>query len=54
MALHSSKIDVLILISGDSDYLKLVKRVYSEGIRVRIISFDKLLSWELRSFAEKK
>lgn len=49
-ALHS--LDVIVLVSGDSDYLKLVERAHSHGKGVRIISFDKLLSWELRSFAE--
>ena len=44
-------LDRVILVSGDSDYLPLVKRIHNTGKSVIIISFDKLLSWELRTFA---
>ena len=44
-------LDVIVLVSGDSDYLELVKRAETAGKQVIIFSFDKLLSWELRTFA---
>lgn len=45
-------LDTIVLVSGDSDYLNLVNRAHEMGKRIVIVSFDKLLSWELRAFAE--
>lgn len=44
-------LDTVVLISGDCDYLKPVQTLHVMGKYIRIISFDKLLSWELRTFA---
>ena len=44
-------LDRVILVSGDSDYLAPVKLVHSQEKSVVILSFQKLLSWELRYFA---
>lgn len=46
-------IDTVILFGGDCDYLPVVERLHAQGKFVRIYSFDKLLSWELRMFAMK-
>ena len=48
-----NNLDRIILVSGDSDYLAPVKLVQSQGKSVVILSFQKLLSWELRYFAVK-
>ena len=45
-------LDMIVLISGDSDYLPLMERAYNKEKEVSIMSFDQLLSWELRTFAE--
>ncbi len=44
-------IDTIVLVSGDCDYHTAVKSFHIAGKYIRIISFDKLLSWELRTFA---
>ena len=44
-------LDLVILISGDSDYLAPIELVHDRGKSILIISFDELLSWELRTFA---
>ena len=46
-------LDSIVLVSGDSDYLALMQLIHSQGKSVHIISFRKLLSWELRTFAEE-
>ena len=46
-------LDQFILVSGDSDYLSLIKRMHQEGKRLSIISFRQLLAWELRSFVHQ-
>ena len=43
----------MLIKSNDSDYLPLVKAMHAQGKYIRIIAFDKLLSWELRTFAFK-
>ena len=45
-------LDQIILVSGDSDYLAVVKSVHNKGRAVQIVSFRQLLSWELRTFTE--
>ena len=46
-------LDKVILISGDSDYLAPMQLIYGRGKSIHILSFRKLLSWELRTFAEQ-
>ena len=46
-------LDEIILATGDSDYLALAQLARNRGKSIRIISFRKLLSWELRTFAEQ-
>lgn len=43
--------DTIVLFGGDCDYLPVVERLHAHGKYIRIYSFDKLLSWELRTFA---
>ena len=45
-------LDLVVLVSGDSDYLAPIELVRKQGKAVLIISFDALLSWELRAFAK--
>ena len=44
-------LDMIILISGDSDYLAPIKLLHGKGKAIRILSFRSSLAWELRSFA---
>lgn len=46
-------VDVVILVSGDSDFLTTVRRVHEKGKRLRIYSFKNKLSWELKDFSIK-
>lgn len=46
-------LDCIVLVSGDCDYNSLVKNMHAKGKYIRIMSFDELLSWELRTFAIK-
>ncbi|MGC1176971.1 MAG: NYN domain-containing protein [Candidatus Saccharimonadales bacterium] len=44
-------LDTIVLLSGDCDYHTPVKSFHAQGKYIRILSFDNLLSWELRTFA---
>lgn len=44
-------LDVVILVSGDSDFLKLIKDCHREGKKIEIYSFESFLAWELKKFA---
>lgn len=44
-------IDTIVLIAGDSDYHAPIQTFHNQGKYIRILSFDALLSWELRTFA---
>lgn len=46
-------IDLIILVSGDSDYLDAIQRFHSQEKYIRIYSFGHVLSWELKDFAIK-
>ena len=52
MIKEADALDLIILISGDSDYTASIKLLHKQGKAIIIISFDKLLSWELRRFTE--
>ncbi len=43
----SDKIDVVVLVSGDGDFVSLVKHLQAKGIQVEIISFGKSTAEEL-------
>ena len=36
----ASKVDTIVIMSGDSDYIELVRHLKSEGVRVEIASVD--------------
>ena len=40
----SSKVDTIIILSGDSDYVELVRHLKSEGVRVEIGAIEKTTS----------
>lgn len=40
----ASKVDTIIILSGDSDYIELVRHLQAEGIRVEIASVEKTTS----------
>lgn len=44
-------LDTIVLISGDCDYHTPIKKFHAQGKYIRILSFNELLSWELRTFA---
>lgn len=44
-------LDCIVLVSGDCDYHTPVKSFHAQGKYIRILSFNDLLSWELRTFA---
>lgn len=44
-------LDTIVLVSGDSDYHTPIQRFHAQGKYIRILSFNALLSWELRTFA---
>ncbi len=40
----ASKVDTIIIMSGDSDYVELVRHIKSEGVRVEIAAIEKTTS----------
>ena len=48
----SNKVDCIIILSGDSDYIELVKHLKSEGVRVEICAVEKTTSKQLIEEAE--
>jgi uncharacterized LabA/DUF88 family protein len=40
----ASKVDTIIIFSGDSDYVELVRHLKNEGVRVEIVSLETCLS----------
>ncbi len=48
----SSKVDTIIILSGDSDYIELVRHLQAEGIRVEIASVEKTTHHLLKEEAD--
>jgi len=48
----ASKIDTIIIMSGDSDYIELVRHLKSEGVRVEIAAIEKTTSNILKEEAD--
>jgi len=46
--LDKFKIDEIILFSGDSDFIYLIKKLKDSGVKVSIYSSKKTISWELK------
>ena len=51
--LDKSKLDEVIIFSGDSDFAYLVKKLRDTGTRVTIFAFRKTIAWELKLAATK-
>ena len=47
------KIDVMVLVSGDGDYVDLVQYAHSQGVRTEIIAFGKTASSRLTEEADQ-
>ena len=45
----SSKVDAIILCSGDKDYVPMVKRLKAQGVRIEIAAVDGCIAKELES-----
>jgi uncharacterized LabA/DUF88 family protein len=48
----ASKVDTIIIMSGDSDYIELVRHLKSEGVRVEIAAVDATTSALLKNDAD--
>lgn len=48
----SERLDIVVLLSGDSDFARLVQLVQSRGVRVEVASFASNVSWELVQMAD--
>lgn len=48
----ASKVDAIIIMSGDSDYVELVRHLKSEGVRVEIAAIEKTTSQLLKDEAD--
>lgn len=51
--LDKSKIDEIILFSGDSDFRYLIKRLKDLGMRITVYASRKTISWELKLEADE-
>ena len=48
----SDRLDVVVLMSGDGDFRRLVELVASRGVRVEIVAFAEAVSTELKTVAD--
>src|SRR6185503_16318671 len=48
----SSKLEVVVLASGDGDFIPLIKYLQSVGVQVEVVSFGKSTSGKLREAAD--
>ena len=48
---HTNRPDIIVLVSGDSDFIPLVKELRTMGIRVEVASFESNLSRHLKQVA---
>lgn len=49
----SDRLDIVILVSGDSDFRRLVELVASKGVRVEVVAFGESTAVELRAAADE-
>ena len=49
----ANKVDVIVLVSGDGDFLQLVEYLKNQGIRVEVMAFGKSASSKLREMADE-
>lgn len=48
----ASKVDTIVIMSGDSDFIELVKHLKSEGVRVEVAAVEQTTSGELLKEAD--
>ena len=48
----SDRLDVVVLMSGDGDFRRLVELIASRGVRVEIVAFAEAVSTELKAVAD--
>ncbi|MFH1287138.1 MAG: NYN domain-containing protein [bacterium] len=48
---EKAKPDIIVLVTGDSDFIPLVEKLKSQGIRIEIASFKGIISRELKDSA---
>ena len=53
MITMSDRLDVIVLVSGDADFLKAIQYEQSKGIKVEVASFPKSTSVELKAVADE-
>lgn len=53
MITMSDRLDVVVLVSGDADFLKAIQMVQSKGIKVEVASFPKSTSVELKAVCDE-
>jgi uncharacterized LabA/DUF88 family protein len=49
----SDRLDIVVLMSGDGDFRRLVELIASRGVRVEVAAFSETASSELKSVADK-
>ncbi len=49
----ANKVDVIVLVSGDGDFLQLVEYLKNQGIRVEVMAFGRSASSKLREVADE-
>jgi uncharacterized LabA/DUF88 family protein len=49
----SERLDVVVLMSGDGDFRRLVELIASRGVRVEVAAFSETASAELKAVADK-
>ena len=48
----SDRLDIVVLLSGDGDFRRVVELVESKGVRVEVVAFAASTALELRSIAD--
>ena len=48
----SDRLDVVVLMSGDGDFRRVVELVASRGVRVEVVAFSETAAMELKSVAD--
>ncbi|MBI2626261.1 MAG: NYN domain-containing protein [Candidatus Nealsonbacteria bacterium] len=49
----ANKVDVIVLVSGDGDFLQLIEYLKNQGIRVEVLAFGRSASSKIREVADE-
>jgi uncharacterized LabA/DUF88 family protein len=49
----SDRLDIVVLMSGDGDFRRLVELIASRGVRVEVAAFSETASGELKTVADR-